>query len=273
MKRAAESAGVLAVVLIVAANAALSCSGGGASKTPVKTPERVTASSTQTTGAPPTASVTQPADSMPTMNAAPTAGSPSVSLPAPRTQGPVSLEEAIAARRSVRDFTDDPLSLSDLGQLLWAAQGITSETGARAAPSAGGTYPLEIYVATGRVSGLEPGIYRYRPQDHSLESVSQGDLRAEIMAAGLDQASIGQAAVDVVIGAVYERTAQRYGERAERYAHLEAGHAAQNLCLQAVALGLGAVTIGAFDDEEVRGVVGMAEGEEPLYIIPVGVPE
>lgn len=196
-----------------------------------------------------------------------------VRLPTPNPGGPVSLEDAIQRRRSVREFTDEPLSMEELGQLLWAAQGITSDQGARAAPSAGGTYPLELYVAAGRVTGLEPGVYHYHPQSHALELVATGDVRARLMEASLDQACVGAGAVDMIIAAVYERTMERYGERGVRYVHLEAGHAAQNLCLQAVALGLGAVTVGAFSDEQVQGAVGLGADEEPLYVIPVGKPQ
>ena len=207
-----------------------------------------------------------------------TAGSPasgetqSVKLPIPRREGPISLEEAIQDRRSVREFTDQPLALDELGQLLWAAQGITSTQGARAAPSAGGTYPLEIYLAAGRVTGLEPGVYRYRPATHDLALVVTGDARAELVGASLDQIWVSEGAAALVISAVYSRTTERYGERGVRYVHLEAGHAAQNLCLQATALGLGVVTVGAFSDDGVQDVLHMASEEDPLYVVPIGRP-
>ncbi|MFH0914907.1 MAG: SagB/ThcOx family dehydrogenase [bacterium] len=193
-------------------------------------------------------------------------------LPDPATDGAVSLEQAVKARRSVREYTDEPLTLSEIGQLLWAAQGITSDEGARAAPSAGGTYPLEIYVAAGRVAGLEPGVYRYRPATHDLILSTTGDARARLADASLDQVWVREGAAVVVIGAVYSRTTERYGERGVRYVHLEAGHAAQNLCLQATALGLAAVTVGAFSDDEVQDVLHMAREEEPLYVLPIGRP-
>lgn len=195
-----------------------------------------------------------------------------VELPIPATKGAVSLEEAIQNRRSVREFTDEPLTLGEIGQLLWAAQGITSTHGARAAPSAGGTYPLEIYVAAGRVTGLEPGVYRYRPATHDLALVATGDARAELADASLDQIWVREGAAAVVISAVYSRTTERYGERGVRYVHLEAGHAAQNLCLQATALGLGVVVVGAFSDDRVQDVLHMPREEDPLYVVPIGRP-
>ncbi len=202
----------------------------------------------------------------------PSADSRTVTLPAPRGEGPLSLEVAIQTRRSVREFTDEPLSLDEVGQLLWAAQGITSRQGARAAPSAGGTYPLEIYMAAGRVTELEPGVYRYRPAGHELELVAAGDARALLAEAALDQAWVAEGAIDVLIAAVYARTTEVYGERGVRYVHLEAGHAAENLCLQATALGLGAVTVGAFSDEELAAAARMSNDHEPLYVIPIGRP-
>ena len=202
----------------------------------------------------------------------PADGRATIPLPAPQPDGPVSLEEAIRVRRSVREYSDEPLTLTELGRLLWAAQGVTSDRGARAAPSAGGTYPLEVYAATAMVTGLQPGVYRYHPREHALETVSGGDVRAGLMEAGLGQACIGDGAVDIIVAAVYGRTTERYGDRGIRYVHLEAGHAAQNLCLQAVTLGLGAVTVGAFSDEQVRAAAGLPAEEQPLYIIPVGRP-
>jgi len=184
----------------------------------------------------------------------------------------MSLEEAIKARRSVRDYTGEPVSLAEVAQLLWAAQGITSERGARAAPSAGGTYPLELYVVAGDVEGLPPGVYHYRPKTHDLVEWGPRDRRAALAEASLNQAWVRTAAVDIVIAAVYARTTQTYGERGIRYVDLEAGHAAENLCLQAVALGLGSVMVGAFYDDEVQGVLDLPADHEPIYVIPVGRP-
>jgi SagB-type dehydrogenase family enzyme len=179
----------------------------------------------------------------------------------------MSLESALAARRSIRSFTDETLTLEEISQLMWAAQGLTEEGGAgRTAPSAGGTYPLEVFVATPQ------GVYHYVPEGHLLEAVRNEDLRAPLAEAAVDQEWVADAAIVVVITAVFSRTEQRYGDRAERYVHLEAGHAAQNLLLQAVALELGAVPVGAFRDERVQEVLGLPADHEPLYLIPVGHP-
>ncbi len=189
-----------------------------------------------------------------------------IDLPPPDTAGGLSLTEVLSGRRSIRDFTDDPLSDAELSQLVWAAQGVTSEDGKRAAPSAGATYPLELYVVTAA------GRYRYEPDHHRLVELATGDVRADLAAAALDQSPVADAAATFAITAVLARTAERYGDRAERYVKLEAGHAAQNLLLQAVALNLGAVPIGAFNDNELAEVLLLPQDEAPLYLIAVGRP-
>jgi len=193
-----------------------------------------------------------------------------ISLPEPRYESDVSIEEALLNRRSVRQYTGEPLTIQEVSQLVWATQGITDPRGLRTAPSAGALYPLELYVVVGDVEDLAEGVYRYRPQDHELEKVLDGDMRAELSDAALGQASVRGAAIDIVIAAVYERTTVQYGDRGIRYVHLEAGHAAQNLCLQATAMDLGIVTAGAFTDDQVKEVLNLPENEQPLYIIPVG---
>ena len=192
-------------------------------------------------------------------------------LPEPVRDGTVSIEQTLARRRSVRSFSDTPLTLPQLSQLLWAAQGISEpRRGLRTAPSAGATYPLETLVAVGRVEGLAPGVYRYRPTEHDLVRLRDGDVRPALAAAALGQEFVASAPVSIVFAAVHERTAQRYGARAERYVAMEVGHAGQNLCLQAVALDLGSVIVGAFRDEQVATVLGLPDQEKPLYIVPVG---
>jgi SagB-type dehydrogenase family enzyme len=192
-------------------------------------------------------------------------------LPKPRTKGLVSVEEAIAVRRSVREFSPTPISLEDLSQLLWAAQGVTEpESGGRSAPSAGATYPLEIFVFVkqGGVKEVEAGVYRYRPLDHSLIKVASEDRVRALMEAALYQEFICEAAVNIVIAARYERTTARYGGRGVRYVHIEVGHVGQNIGLEAVSLGLGSVMVGAFNDGLVKKLID--EAAEPVYIIPIG---
>ncbi|MCX7911460.1 MAG: SagB/ThcOx family dehydrogenase [Dehalococcoidales bacterium] len=193
-----------------------------------------------------------------------------ITLPAPSLDGDFSLEKALALRRSVREFPATSLGLSEVGQILWAAQGITDETGKRTAPSAGALYPLEVYLVAGNVEGITAGVYRYVPGNHALVKMRAGDLRTSLAQAALGQGSVRMGAVDIVIAAVYERTTVKYGERGIRYVHMEAGHAAQNVLLEVTALGLAAVPVGAFEDDKVKEVLGLPDNEAPLYIIPVG---
>lgn len=190
-------------------------------------------------------------------------------LPDPGQQGTISIEAALQGRISRRNYGSQPLSMAQLSQLLWAAQGITRPSGERTAPSAGALYPLELYVVCGHVLGLEPGLYHYRPYGHGLELVAGVDLRQELAGAALGQGSVARAPVNLVLTADYDRTAIKYGSRARRYVHMEIGHVAQNICLQATALGLGTVVIGAFDDDRVQGLLKLQE-EMPLAIMPVG---
>jgi SagB-type dehydrogenase family enzyme len=182
----------------------------------------------------------------------------------------MSVEEALRRRRSLREFRPAPLALTEAAQLLWAAQGRTAEDGRRSAPSAGALYPLEVFLVAGRVEGLAPGVYRYRPDGHVLERVTEGDRRRALSEAALGQAWVRSAPAALVLAAVHERTARKYGRRAERYVHIEVGTAAQNVALQAVALGLGTVLVGAFDDAELARASGLAPEERPLAILPVG---
>ena len=189
-----------------------------------------------------------------------------INLPTPREQGDVSLEQAIVRRRSARAFTDEGLTPEQLSQLLWSAQGITDPRGFRTAPSAGALYPLEVYVINAQ------GFYHYRPQEHALALVIAGDLREAVWEAGLKQDALRDAPVVFLICAVYERTEIKYGQRATQYVHIEVGHAAQNLLLQAVALGLGGVPIGAFYDDQLRAALSLPDDHEPLYLLAVGHP-
>lgn len=207
----------------------------------------------------------QTADPGPTSTANPS----HIKLSRPRMDGTASVEVALAARRSVRSFANKPVSLEELSQLLWAGQGITHPRGLRTAPSAGALYPLDLLVVAGYVSSLPAGIYRYEPDAHLLARIADGDRRVDLADAALGQSSVRRAPVVLAIVADYRKTTIKYGERGVRYVHLEAGHAAQNICLQATALGLGAVVIGAFSDRDVAAVLQSAD-RQPLYLIPLG---
>ncbi len=187
-----------------------------------------------------------------------------INLPAPGHKGKMSLEEALKRRESVRSFTSQPLTEKELSQLLWAAQGVTRQWGARTAPSAGALYPLETYVV------VKEGVFQYSPQHHRLIRILKDDLRAGLAEAALGQTCIREAPSVFVITAVYERTAGKYGTRAERYVKMEAGHEAQNILLQAAALSLGSVPVGAFRDDQVKKILNLPASHEPLYLIPVG---
>ena len=186
----------------------------------------------------------------------------------------MSVEEAIANRRSTREFADEPLSLDVLSQLLWSIQGITGKRRQRTVPSAGATYPLEVIAVVGTfgVNNLSTGAYLYIPEPHGLKAFKSGDLRISLAQAALGQQAVTTAPINLIIVADYERTRSRYRNRTERYVHMEAGHAAQNLYLQATALGLGTTAIGAFDDVRVKELLTFQGNFQPLYIMPVGVP-
>ena len=198
-----------------------------------------------------------------------------IRLPSPRHEGELSVEEAIYQRRSIRRYRDIPLSLEHVSQLLWASGGRTIDgvTGpTRAYPSAGGLYPLEIYLVAGKVENLEAGIYHYNWKDHSIRMTKSGDVRADLMRAALHQRMIVEAPISIVFMGDYEKVRRRYGRRGvERYIQMDVGGAGVNVSLQAHALGLGSVIIGAFHDHMVKEIMAVRE-LTPLYIIPVGKP-
>jgi len=193
-------------------------------------------------------------------------------LPEPKYTGETSIEEVLFKRRSIRDFKDEPLTLKQISQLLWAAQGITDKReGFRTAPSAGALYPLEVYLVSGNITDLPIGIYKYNPDKHELTIVTEQDVRLELGEAALGQSCVKEGAAVIVLAAVYERTTRKYGKRGIRYAHIEVGNVSQNIYLQAVSLNLGTVVVGAFDDEQVKKVMQMETDEEPLCVMPVGI--
>jgi SagB-type dehydrogenase family enzyme len=206
-----------------------------------------------------------------------TLGANQLDLPKPDLRG-MALEEAIAKRRSVRSYSDEAIGLSELSQILAAAQGVTGRVGSlslRSAPSAGATYPMETYVFVNRVEGLGQGVYRYRPDAHALELVKAGAYGDSLSYACHRQAMPAEAAASVVLTAVPKRTTDRYGRRGLNYIYMEAGHIAQNICLQCTSLGLGAVPIGAFEDAELDRLVDAdGEHEMSIYVIAFGkIPE
>lgn len=192
-------------------------------------------------------------------------------LSKPVKKGDMSLEEAIANRRSIRTYSEDKIEKNDISQLLWAAQGITDEArGFRTAPSAGALYPLEIYAAVAMVEGIEAGLYKYNPSSHSLVLKKSGDIREDIYNVSLKQDSVKNAAAVIIYTAVFDRTYPRYRDRAAQYVYIETGHSAQNVYLQAETLNLGTVAIGAFDNKGVKKVLDLPAEEEPVYLMPVG---
>jgi SagB-type dehydrogenase family enzyme len=194
-------------------------------------------------------------------------------LPDPQHEGDVSLERAIRGRRTIRSFDGKALSLSQVSQLLWSAQGITEPGGfKRAAPSAGALYPMDIYavVGAGCVEGLDPGVYHYEPEDHSISPGKREDVRGDVAGASLRQTWIARAPLNLVITAEYSRITGKYGQRGIRYAMIETGHIGQNIFLQAHGMGLAAGIVGAFDDEKLIRVMGITNTHEPLLVMPVG---
>ncbi|MFB0566623.1 MAG: SagB/ThcOx family dehydrogenase [Candidatus Aminicenantaceae bacterium] len=208
-----------------------------------------------------------------------------IQLPNPRYESKTSVEKALSTRRSIRNYAEEPLSTSDISQILWAAQGITKKRerlptkwntkyewqgGLRTAPSAGALYPMEIYLIAGNVKGLSKAVYKYIPKNHSLKKVIDGDKRTEIYDVALKQGSIKEGAALIVMAGVYERSSFKYGERAQRYVHIEVGLIGENIYLQGITLGIGTVMIGAFKDEELKKVLGLPQDEHPLAIMPLG---
>lgn len=193
-----------------------------------------------------------------------------IKLPTPKFDGNVSVEKAISQRRSIRSYKKEALSIEEISQILWAAQGITNKQGYRTAPSAGALFPLELYIAVGNVKNVPPGIYKYNPNNHEIILSISGDKRNEIAETAGGQERVRNGAVVFIFSAVYERTKTRYGTRTERYVHMEVGHAAQNVYLQVAALNMATVSVGAFVDNELKKAAGLAKNESPLLLMPVG---
>ena len=189
-------------------------------------------------------------------------------LPQPKTEGVVSVEEALSGRRSIREYSHQALSLQEVGQILWAAQGITSPRGFRTAPSAGGKYPIVLYLVASNVDGLAPGVYCYDPEAHTLRSLMRGDWRRHFYDVAGERLPVLRGAMNLVITATYERSKAKYADSWEQYVHIEVGCVVQNVYLQAEALGLGTVVLGAFDPDKVKELLGT--DLVPLAIMPIG---
>jgi len=193
-----------------------------------------------------------------------------IKLPKPSTKSDVSLEETLASRRSVRQYKATALDMAKISQLLWAGQGITNSRNFRTAPSAGATFPLDLYILIGISDTISPGLYRYYPEEQALALIREGDLRTDLAAVALNQPMVKKAPVTIIFSATYSKTTSRYGDRGVMYVHNEVGHAAQNIYLQCETLGLGTVAIGAFDDDKANRFMEFPQGKEVVYMMPVG---
>ncbi len=197
-----------------------------------------------------------------------------IKLPQPRLKSDFPLEKAIFQRRSIRSFSRSPLTMNQISQLLWAGQGITGNA-MRVCPSAGATFPLELFLLAGKdgIESFEAGLYHYQPQRHSLKLLFEEDLRSRLAFICWGQNFIAESPTSIIIAAEYRRTTSHYGDRGIRYTHIEVGHVGQNLALQAIALNLGTVVVGAFSDERLSEVLKLPRNLAPLYVIPIGYPK
>ncbi len=193
-----------------------------------------------------------------------------IKLPQPQYEGKVSVEEALKKRRSIRSYKKQSLTIKDISQLLWAGYGVTDINNRKTTPSAGATYPIEIYLVCGEVEGIANGVYRYVPSSHSIIKIKDKDVRNELFNVSLKQSWVKEGSAVIIITADYSKTTKIYGERGNRYVLMEAGIVAQNIHLQAVSLNAGTVIVGAFEDEKVSKIVGLSEKHLPLIIMPVG---
>ncbi len=195
-----------------------------------------------------------------------------IALPAPSISGAMSVEQALAERRSIRKLRPDPIALEHLAQLLWAAQGVTDPRGFRSTPSAGALYPLTVYAVVGSVASLGQGLHRYVPGDHGLVVLGDNDLRPSLVDAAFGQAWMRAAPVILVITGREATTRRQYGDRAPVFVAIEVGHAAQNVYLQAHVLGLGTTAVGGFDGARAHRALGLPDEEDVLLLMPVGAP-
>jgi SagB-type dehydrogenase family enzyme len=193
-----------------------------------------------------------------------------VSLPQPRYDGGLMVEECLRTRRSAREYSSEPLTRSDIGQLLWAAQGVTGIGGLRTAPSAGALYPLRTYLIAGNIAGVPPAVYKYDVDRHELRVWRRGDFRPNLVRGACGQEFVAGAAALILFAVVYRGSIREFGDRGMRLAHIEAGHAGCNVCLQATSMRLGVIGLGAIDPAELKRILELRVEEEPLYLIAVG---
>jgi SagB-type dehydrogenase family enzyme len=191
----------------------------------------------------------------------------SIKLPDPDKSTPLS--QLLLKRRSMRRYSRGEIDLKELSQILWSTYGLINEE-RRVVPSAGATYPVEVFIFASRVFGVEPGIYKYSEYEHSLIPLKKGDYSRELAKACLGQSWVKNAPLNIVLVARYRKTTDWYGERGFRYIYMEAGHIGQNIYLSATELGLGTVAVGAFKDEEVARLIGLGEEYIVLYVFPIG---
>jgi len=196
-----------------------------------------------------------------------------VALPASASVGSaaIGLTDVLKHRRTKRDFTSGcRVTLEEISCILWAAQGVTSPEGFRTAPSAGALYPLELVVISGNVDSLTPGSYRFHPGECRLSPGAAGDIRDSVVRATYNQSWMAESAALIAVCGVVDRVSRKYGSRGERYTLIEAGHAGQNIMLMAAALGLKCGIIGAFDDERMHRLLGLASEERVITLFPIG---
>lgn len=190
--------------------------------------------------------------------------------------GNLSVEDAISHRRSTRSFSKKPMSLEHLAGVLMAGYGITEphgDAGRRGVASAGGLYPMELYVIVAAVDSLPAGIYHFRPADTSLERIAEGDFSAGVYEAGNRQRTTESSPATLIIAARFDRTTGKYADRGYRYVYIEAGAICQNVYLQTAALGLGTCAVGAFNDDAVSALIGIDGFDEaPILMMPLGFP-
>ncbi|GAP13399.1 protein containg SagB-type dehydrogenase domain [Longilinea arvoryzae] len=186
------------------------------------------------------------------------------------------LRRAMEVRKTIRQYSPQPLSLEELSYLLWVTQGVrritTRPSTARNVPSAGARHAFETYVLINRVDGLEPGLYRYIATQHALLLADGSlDINVRLTEACAHQEHVGNSAVTFFWVAVLERMYWRYGERGYRYLFLDAGHVCQNLYLAAEAIDSGVCAIGAYDDDALNAALGVdGENQFTVYAATLG---